>query len=172
MRHEVWVLAALGALLATGSASADVKNQSGSVCERLSTSEAPESAVYTNFTGQTCNNSDYRLRLICPVVQDLGDGAGVTFTFDYEMWNPNGANGNTSEPLECAAFSRTRYAQGFYWSGWKDANSVGGWGATPVAMTATVNAMADNSFIHGVCYLPRKYDGNMSCISHIRYNEQ
>lgn len=172
MRHEVWMLAALGTLLAAGTASADVKNQAGAVCERLATSEAPESAVYTNFVGQTCNNSEVRLQLICPVVQDLGTGESVSFTFDYEMWNLNGVNGHTSEPLECAAFSRTRYAQGFYWSGWKDANSVTGYGATPTALYATVSTMADNSFIHGVCYVPGKYNGEMSCISHIQYNEQ
>lgn len=170
-----WV--ALAVVLTANMAYAqDVKNVGGLMCKRYSSSEAPKSAEYVTFGGKMCNDSSTeRLRVSCPLVQDLGTGERVSVTFDYVNWNLNGINGNQNdhpeEEFRCAAFSRNRYAQAYYWSGWSSAADVNGYGATPTALLGTVNAMQDNGFIHGVCYIPRRYAGDRSCVSHLRYRE-
>jgi len=157
-------------------AHADVKNVGGLVCKHYANSEAPKSAEYITSTGRMCNNSSTeRLRVTCPLVQDLGTGESVSVTFDYVNWNLNGLNGNQNAHPEqefiCAVFTRTRYAKGYYWSTWSSAADVNGYGEYPTAMYGTANKMLDNGFTHAVCYIPRKYDSKRSCVSHLHYNE-
>ena len=155
---------------------ADVKNVGGLVCKHYADSEAPKSAEYITAGGKLCNDSSTeRLRVTCPLTQDLGTGASVSVTFDYVNWNLNGLNGNQNtypdQEFLCTVMTRTRYAQAYYWGTWQSAADVSGYGDTPTAMYATAG-MADDSFTHGVCYIPQKYDSKRSCVSHLHYNEQ
>ena len=166
-----------GITLSATIAHADVKNVGGMVCMRYASSEAPKSSEYVTSGGQMCNDSaTERLRVTCPLTQDLGNDEKVNVTIDYEMWNLNGLNASwqshPEERFQCSAYSRTRYADGYYWSGgWSDANDNAGYGATPTAMYATVNKLSDPGFMHAICYIPRKYDNKRSCVSHLRYDE-
>jgi len=160
------------------SAHADIKNVGGLVCMHYSSSEAPKSSEYVTSSGRLCNDSGTeRLRVICPLTQDAGNLEDVTATFDYVNWNPNGINGNEQSHPEdeflCTVFTRTRYAEAYFWGTWKTAATpfTNGWGDAPTAMQATA-AENDPGFIHGVCYIPRKYNGARSCVSHIRYIEE
>lgn len=168
-------LAGLTLLSSSSTARADVKNVGGLVCKHYASSEAPKSSEYITGNGQLCNDSaTERLRVTCPLTQDLGTGASISVIFDYVNWNLNGINGNQNthpeEEFLCTVFTRTRYAQAYYWGTWKSAADFPGYGDTPTAMYAAA-AMADNSFSHGVCYIPRKYSGDRSCVSHLNYDE-
>jgi hypothetical protein len=177
MKSIVSMAAALAAgLTVTATAHADVKNVGGLVCKHYTNSEAPKSAEHITFTGHLCNNSStQRLRVTCPLTQDHGAGKNVSVTFDYVNWNLNGINGNQNanpdQEFLCTVMTRTRYAQAYFWGGWKSAAAFPGYGATPTAMYASA-AMLDDGFTHGVCYIPRKYDNKRSCVSHLKYNEQ
>lgn len=176
-------VASIAATLVAGitisaTAHADVKNVGGLVCMHYASSEAPKSAEYVTSTGQMCNNSSTeRLRVSCPLTQDMGTGENVSVTFDYENWNLNGLNANHSNSanaeqfFQCSVFTRTRYANAYYWGLWQDAYDVNGYGDSPTALYASA-AMLDDGFTHGVCYIPRIYGGKRSCVSHLKYNEQ
>lgn len=178
MKIAITTAAVMAGLTFTASlASADdVKNVPGAVCIRYSASEAPKSSEYVTSVGQLCNDSStQRLRVLCPVTQDLGTDESVSMTFDYVNWNPDGINGHqNSHPDDeflCSVFTRTRYGAGYYWGTWKSAADFPGWGATPTAMYASA-AMLDDGSTHGVCYIPRKTSYGRSCVSHLKYNEQ
>jgi hypothetical protein len=163
-----------GIILPATFAHADVKNAAGAVCMRYASSEAPKTAEYVTSTGQMCNDSGTeRLRVLCPIVQDEGTGKGMHVSFDYENWNLNGINGNEDdhpeEEFKCSVFTRTRYAEAYYWGEWKSAAEFPGYGATPTAMYAEAK-MLDDGFSTGICYIPRKVTSR-SCVSHLRSNE-
>ena len=162
----------------TPTAHADTKNVGGLACIRYSSSEAPKSAEYVTSTGRLCNDSDTeRLRVSCPLTQDAGNSEAVTATIDFVNWNLNGIGGlEQSHPEEeflCSVYTRTRYADGYYWGGWKSANTAftDGWGEAPTAMQATASEI-DPGFMHVICYIPRETGYGRSCVSHIRYTEE
>ncbi len=177
MKIAISTAAILAGITLTASIAAganDVKNVPGAVCMRYAGSEAPKSAEYVTSTGQLCNDSSTeRLRVLCPVTQDMGTGEAVGMTFDYVNWNLNGINGNQNthpeEEFLCSVFTRTRHGDGYYWGGWKSAADFSGYGATPTAMYAAASMLDDGS-THGVCYIPRKVTSR-SCVSHLKYNE-
>jgi hypothetical protein len=175
MKNLIALAALAAGITATTTARADVKNVGGMVCMRYASSEAPKSSEYVTSTGQMCNDSSTdRLRVSCPLTQDMGTGEGIHVTFDYENWNLNGINGNQNNNPEqeflCTVFTRTRYAKAYFWGLWQSAADFPGYGDTPTAMYAEAS-MLDDGFSHAVCYIPRKYDSKRSCVSHLKYDE-
>lgn len=160
----------------TPTASADTKNVGGLVCMHYASSEAPKSAEYVSSGGRLCNDSgSERLRVLCPLTQDSGNGQNVTAIFDYVNWNLNGINGSQNNYPEaeflCTIHTRTRHGEGYYWGGWKTAAEFPGWGEAPTAMQASAKEI-DPGFMHGTCYIPHKTGYGRSCVSHIRYTEE
>lgn len=155
----------------------DGKNYGGMTCKVEAGSAAPSSSAYFDANGRICNSSGTEpLAIICPIIKDRISDGEFHVTFDYVMWNLNGLNGahdsHPDEALQCHAFSRTASGAGYYWSTWKDANDVHGYGATPPSMFGTVNATLSDGFIGVRCQLPRKYDNKMSCLSHLCVDEE
>jgi len=161
-------------LLAT-TAQAGKTQAAGAVCMRYSSSEAPKTSEYVTSVGQLCNDSaTERLRVLCPLTQHGDADDDAYLRFDYVDYNLHGLNGQQNtypeEEFLCNVFTRTRYAEGYYYGNWASAADVSGYGATPTALYASA-AMQDDGFITGICYVPSKYGTQRSCVSHLQLDE-
>ena len=169
-------VAALAAAAAPAYA-VDGKNYGGMLCKVDGTSPASADNAYFDFYGRVCNASTTQpLNIICPLTKDSINDGKFDIYFDYVMWNLNGINGNQNtypeQALECQGFSRTKWGEGYFWSGWKNAGDYGdNYGDTPHFMVGTVNKTLADGFIGARCQLPRKYSGKMSCLSHLCVDE-
>jgi hypothetical protein len=153
----------------------DTKNVGGLVCVRYADSAAPKSAEFITFGGKMCNDSaSSRLKVTCPLPQDMGTGEAFSASIDYVNWQPRSQGGDYDPDFafECSGFTRNRYAQAYFWGGWQNAqNYPNNWGDTPSAFWVDVNAMLDDGFSHVVCVIPQKYNTSRSCVSHIQFDE-
>ncbi|HEY5928330.1 MAG TPA: hypothetical protein VIV11_41865 [Kofleriaceae bacterium] len=153
----------------------DTKNVGGLVCVRYADSAAPKSAEYITYGGKMCNDSSSeRLKVTCPLPQDMGTGEAFSITIDYVNWQSLAQNPfhDPAYAFECSGFSRDRYAQAYYWGGWQNVKDAGdNWGDVNTALSADVNAMLDNGFSHAVCFIPQKTGAGRSCVSHIMFDE-
>lgn len=177
MKKLASITGALALTITTSLALAeDTKNVGGLVCVRYADSAAPKTAEWITYGGKMCNDStSQRLKVTCPLPQDMGSSEAFDLNIDYVNWQSLAQNPHHDPDyaFECAGFTRDRYAQAYYWSGWQNVKDYGNnWGEHPTALSADVNAMLDNGFSHAVCFIPQKTSaGARSCVSHLQFTE-